>query len=395
MIGVTNIGKTNNIRYCWRYQRILSGVDMTDIHPFRIDVPQAELDDLRDRLARVRYPAAAQRDDQGIAQERLAHLAEYWREKFDWRAAEARINAFPQFTTTIDGQNIHFIHVRSQHADATPLLLAHGWPGSVVEFLDVIEPLTNPAEGHAFHVVIPSIPGFGPSGPITAPDWSPARIGAAFAELMARLGYERYGVQGGDWGAGLVRATAAHAPEHVIGVHLNYQPHGPVPDTTGFSEDDIARNERIRDFIANRPAYWRVHETRSQTLGYALADSPIATLAWYGEKLDAWADPSAPLSDDQILTDIALHWFCGTTATAPRIGAEAAAVPGPPPAVTVPLAVMVFPYDIVQPVRSVVEKTNPTLVRWTEAERGGHFAALEVPEIFVADVREFFAGLAG
>ncbi|GLZ79522.1 microsomal epoxide hydrolase [Actinorhabdospora filicis] len=365
----------------------------TAIHPFRLDVPQADIDDLRFRLGRVRFPAAAQRDDQGIAQDRVAALAEYWLEKFDWRAAEARINAFPQFTTTIDGQNVHFIHVRSERADAVPLLLAHGWPGSVVEFLDVIGPLTNPDEGPAFHLVIPSIPGFGPSGPITAPNWDPARIGAAFAELMARLGYTRYGVQGGDWGAGLVRLVAAHAPEAVIGIHMNYAPHPPAADTTGFSEDDVARNEHIRDFIANRPAYWRVHETRSQTIGYALADSPIAALAWYGEKLDAWADPSAPLTDEQILTDISLHWFCGTTATAPRIGAEAAAVPGPPPAVSAPIAVMVFPHDIVRPVRSVVAKLAPTLVRWTEAERGGHFAALEVPEIFAADVRAFFADL--
>ena len=373
---------------------------MTAIHPYTVSVPQEDIDDLRHRLARTRWTDQVEDAgyDYGIPLERVRELAERWRDGYDWRALEARLNAYPQFTTEIDGQDVHFLHVRSPEPDALPLLLVHGWPGSVIEFLDVIGPLTDPAaygaEGPAFHVVIPSIPGFGPAGPTRDRGWDLDRVARAFAELMARLGYTRYGAQGGDIGSGIAQTVAAVAPEAVVGVHVNYLPHPPV-DHDGLSEEDVRRVERIRAFVANIPGYMRMHVTRPQTIAYALTDSPVGQLAWIADKVKDWHDPSRPLSDDTVLDLVSMHWFFATAGSSARFGFETTQKLGGPGrkavACVAPLGVAVFAHDIVLPVRSVTEKNQPMLRHWSEFEAGGHFAALEAPEALVGDVRGFFA----
>lgn len=374
----------------------------TAIEPYRIDIPQDAIDDLRDRLARTRWtdelPDAG--EDYGINLARVRELAEHWRDGYDWRAQEAAINAHPQFTTEIDGARIHFIHVRSPEPAATPLLLAHGWPGSIAEFLDVIGPLSDPRShggdpADAFHLVIPSIPGFGPAGPTRERGWDATRVARAFAELMRRLGYERYGAQGGDWGSGISRLLAGVAPEAVIGVHVNYLPHGPV-DHDGLSDEDIARVEHIRNFIANIPGYMRMHATRPQTIAYGLADSPVAQLAWIADKVREWTDPAKPLSAGTLLTLVSLHWYFGTGGSSARLAFESNQAPGSPPQpCPAPLGMAVFAHDIVRPVRSISEKLHPTLVHWSEFDDGGHLAALEVPDLLVSDIRAFFRSLRG
>ena len=369
------------------------------IHPYRVEVPQADIDDLRDRLARTRWtdeiPGAG--DDYGIGLAKVRRLAEYWADGYDWRAQEARLNAHPQFATEIDGASVHFLHVRSPEPDATPLILTHGWPGSVVEFLDVIGPLSDPRahgapDAPAFHLVIPSIPGFGPSGPTRERGWGVERVARAFAELMSRLGYERYGAQGGDWGSGVSQMIASVAPDAVIGVHVNYLPHRPVDDTDGFTAEEVRRNEHIRTFVADFPAYMRMQATRPQTIAYGLADSPVAQLAWIADKAKDWTDPKTALSDDTLLTLVSMHWFFGTGGSAARLSFESGG-PGNRAECPAPLGMAVFAHDIILPVESVSRKANPTLAHWSEFADGGHFAAIEVPESLVGDVREFFAGL--
>ncbi|WP_027502334.1 epoxide hydrolase family protein [Rhodococcus sp. UNC363MFTsu5.1] len=368
----------------------------TTISPYRIDIPQSALDDLRDRLARTRWPDELDDAgwDYGIPLGRMGELADYWRDGYDWRAHEAVLNRHPQFVTEIDGATMHFLHVRSPEPDATPLILTHGWPGSFIEFLDVIGPLSDPrAHGgdpaDAFHLVIPSIPGFGPSGPTRDRGWDTARVARAFAELMDRLGYERYGAQGGDWGSGVSRLLAVVAPENVIGVHVNYLPHGPVP-TEGLSDDDAARVEVIRDFLANTPGYMRMQATRPQTIAYSLTDSPTGQLAWIADKVREWTDPAYPLPDDTLLTNVSLHWFFGTAGSSARLTFESGGPRSGGPTGVAPLGMAVFAHDIVLPVRSISEKAHPTLVHWSEFDEGGHFAALEVPDLLVGDVRAFF-----
>ncbi|MFE3291512.1 epoxide hydrolase family protein [Rhodococcus sp. NPDC059234] len=374
----------------------------TRIAPYRVDIAQSAIDDLHTRLTNTRWPdeldGAAW--DYGIPLGRMQELAEHWRSGFDWRAQEAAINAHPQFVTEIDGATVHFLHVRSPEPDATPLILTHGWPGTFVEFLDVIGPLSDPrAHGgdpaDAFHLVIPSIPGFGPSGPTRERGWDVARVARAFAELMRRLGYDRYGAQGGDWGSGVSRLLAVEAPDAVIGVHVNYLPHGPVPHD-GLPEGDIARVERIREFLANPPGYMRMSATRPQTIAYSLTDSPTGQLAWIADRTREWTDPAHPLPDDTLLTNVSLHWFFGTAGSSARLIFESGGPRGGAgPTGTAPLGMAVFAHDIVRPVRSVSEKANPTLTHWSEFEEGGHFAALEVPGLLVGDVRAFFRGLRG
>jgi pimeloyl-ACP methyl ester carboxylesterase len=350
---------------------------MNDIAPFRIDVPQADLDDLAARLARTRWPDAWPDAGYGIPATAMRRLAERWRE-FDWRAVEKGLNELPQFSTVIDGQRIHFVHVRSAKPGALPLLLLHGWPGSFLEFTAVIEPLAD------FDLVIPSMPGFGFSGPTGEPGWSQDRITRAYAALMDRLGYRRYGVQGGDWGSGIARALGAYAPDRVAGVHLNYLP---TPgDPAGLSAADQARVEKTNAYAANRPAYHAVHSTRPQTVGYALADSPVGQLAWLADWLTQWADPAAPLSDDTILADVSLYWFTGTAASSSRLAKESPLGPSPCP---VPMAVAVLPHDIVQSVRPLAEQRYD-IRQWTEFPRGGHFAGLEVPDLLADDITRFF-----
>ncbi|GAB3129842.1 epoxide hydrolase family protein [Microbispora hainanensis] len=381
----------------------------TEIRPFRIQVPQAGIDDLRDRLARTRW--APQLPDtgweRGVPTGYLRDLAAYWAEKYDWRAHEAAINAHPQFTTTIDGIDLHFLHVRSAEAGATPLLLLHGWPGSIVEFLDVIGPLTDPAAyggdpADAFHVVIPSLPGYGFSGPLPAAGWTDGRAAAALAELMDRLGYDRYGVQGGDVGAFVAPLVGRAAPDRVIGVHLNALvtfPTGDPADMAALTEAERERLNRMKDWQDRSSAYMQIQGTKPQTIGHALHDSPAGQLAWIVEKFQEWTDPAAALPEDavdrdRILTDVSLYWHTGTAGSAAHTYFERFNDPSmwaPRERSGVPTAVAVFPTDFA--VRGFAEKVH-TIARWTEFDRGGHFPALEAPGLLVEDLREFFGGRA-
>jgi epoxide hydrolase len=383
--------------------------------PFRIDVPQADLDDLRDRLARTRWP----RELPGAGWERgtpigyLRELAEYWRNEFDWRAQEARLNEFPQFTTVIDGQEIHFLHVRSPEPDALPLLVSHGWPSSVVEFEKVIGPLTDPrAHGgdprQAFHLVVPSLPGFGFSPPVTEAGWGLPRTVDAYAELMRGLGYERYGTQGGDIGAGVAGMLAGAAPGAVVGIHMNGPTNfGAVPDDLVLTEVEQERVRRAAEFEATGSGYLTLQSHQPSTIGVALNDSPVAQLAWIVEKFQAWTDPAKELPEDavdrdQLLTTVTATWFHGAGAASAQFiyetmnGELAWNAPGEGEAApqawdgpVVPTAVAVFAAD--HSVRALIDSGNVT--RWTEYDVGGHFAAMEAPEVLVDDVRAFFADL--
>ena len=357
------------------------------INPFRIDVPQADLDDLRDRLARTRWPneLAGAGWDYGFPLARLRELAEYWRTGYDWRAHEARLNELAHFTTEIDGQRIHFVHIRSARPDALALILTHGWPGSFLEFLDVIEPLSRD-----FHLVIPSIPGFGFSGPTHERGWDIVRVARAWAELMRRLGYERYGAQGGDFGSGISLALGAVAPERVAGVHVNFLPTRPEPAAgLELSDSDEARLAKVRQLMASRPPYQALQALTPQTIGYALTDSPVGQLVWIAERFAQWTDPRSPISDDRLLTDVSLYWLTATAASSARLTRETPRRSEPCP---VPVGVAVFPHDITLPVRPLAERRYD-IRHWSEFDRGGHFAAMEVPELLADDLRKFFTGL--
>ena len=391
-----------------------------DVRPFRIDIPEARLDDLRDRLARTRWPDEAPDAgwSRGVPLAYLTELAEYWRTGYDWRTHEAALNEFPQFTTTIDGQTIHFLHVRSPEPDALPVVISHGYPGSIVEFMKIIGPLTDPrAHGgdpaDAFDVVAPSLPGFGFSVP-RQPGWEMAKTGSAFAELMDRLGYQRYGVQGGDIGAGVVGVIAAIAPDRVVGMHLNGPsmfPGGGPLEAPDLSDVDKVRLDRFNQFQADGMGYLQIQATRPQTLGYALTDSPVGQLAWIVEKFHEWTDPAAATPDDavdrdQLLTNVTLWWLGGLGISAAHFtydgmrswaaetegdsgGSwdEGGADSGPP----VPAGVAVFAAD--NSIRPLVEEYLQNIQRWVEYDRGGHFAAMETPDLLVDDVRAFFRPL--
>jgi epoxide hydrolase len=381
----------------------------SEIKEFRIDVPQADLDDLADRLARTRWPASLPGTawERGVPVDYLRELAEYWRNGFDWRAAEARLNSYPQYTTEIDGQKIHFLHVKSPEPSAMPLLLIHGWPGSVVEFLDVIGPLSDPrGHGHAtapaFDLVIPSLPGFGFSGPVTEPGWNSRRIAAAFAELMRRLGYQRYGAQGGDFGAFVAPDLGRVDAEHLIGVHVNaatmgFIPFGDIPeeDQAAFSPTEKERVQRMQNFLAEGNGYFQIQSTRPQTLSYGLTDSPAGQLAWIVEKFKEWTNsghalPEDAISRDEILTDVSVYWFTGTAGSAADVYYENMHSGDWPYPSGVPTGVAVFAEDIA--IRRYAEPVN-NIVHWTDFETGGHFAALETPDLLVQDIRAFFAAL--
>jgi pimeloyl-ACP methyl ester carboxylesterase len=380
-----------------------------EITPFRIDIPQAQLDDLRDRLDRARWPEALPGDgwDTGVPTAWLRELTDHWRTGYDWRAAEAQLNAFPQFTTEIDGQRIHFLHVRSAEPGAFPLVLTHGWPGSVVEFLDLIGPLTDPvAHGgdaaDAFHVVIPSLPGFGFSGPTSDGGWGTDRIARAWAELMSRLGYERYGAQGGDIGGAVSPQLGRVAPDRVAGVHVNGGPMS-IPELP-LSEEDMAsltdverdRIGRISAFMQEEFGYIAIQSTRPQTLAYGLVDSPVGQLAWIMDKFREWTHPR-PVSPekiidrDRLLTNVMLYWLTGTAGSAAYVGyAQDAGWGVQLENSGVPTAALVFAHDV--GIRRYAEREN-TITRWIDVGSGGHFAALEEPEALTADVREFFRDL--
>jgi pimeloyl-ACP methyl ester carboxylesterase len=363
-----------------------------DIQPFRIDIPQADLDDLAARLDRTRWPDQLPGPDRarGIPVDAVRDLARYWRAGYDWRAQEARLNAYPQFVTDIDGQRVHFLHVRSARPDALPLLLLHGWPGSVVEFLDVIGPLAE-----TFDLVIPSLPGFGFSSPLHEAGWDSRRMATAFAELMRRLGYGRYGAQGGDYGAFVGPDLGRVDPEHVVGVHVNaatvgFIPFGEVaPDEAAqLSEVERDRLARIKNFMTEGNGYFQIQATRPQTLAYGLTDSPVGQLAWMADKFHDLALEG--VDRDGILTNVTLYWLTGTAGSAANLYYESVHSQNWPTPSAVPTGVAVFARDV--SIRRFAERSN-RITRWTDFDRGGHFAALEVPDLLVEDVRAFFGSL--
>ena len=378
------------------------------IRPYRISVPQAGLDDLRERLARTRWASDLPGTgwERGVPTGYLRELAAYWAEEYDWRACEAALNTHPQFITTIDGASVQFLHLRSAQPDATPLLLLHGWPGSIVEFLDLIGPLTDPAAhggdpSDAFHLVIPSLPGYGFSGPLTETGWTDGRTAAALAELMDRLGYDRYGVQGGDVGAFIGPLIGRIAPGRVIGVHVNALvtfPSGDPAEMAALTEAERGRLAAMEKWQQRSSAYMQVQGTRPQTIGQALTDSPSGLLAWIVEKFQEWTNPAAVAPEDavdrdRILTDVSIYWFTATAGSAAHTYYERFNDPSmwiPQERSTVPTAVAVFPTDI--SIRPFASKTS-NIVRWSEFDRGGHFAALEAPGLLTADIREFFRAL--
>jgi len=381
------------------------------MQPFLIDVSDADLDDLHDRLAHTRWP-----DDlpgvewsRGVPLGYLRQLAEYWRTGYDWRKHEAELNRLPQFTTTIDGQNVHFLHVRSPEPDATPLMLIHGWPGSVVEFLDVIGPLSDPrAHGtdpnDAFHLVIPSLPGHGFSQPLSESGWTRKRIAKAFAELMRRLGYGRYGIQGGDEGAFIAPDMGRTDPAHILGIHVNAFVTIPslaqvLMGLVFFTKSERQRFARFKHFRDEMMGYMQIQSTRPKTLAYGLTDSPAGQLAWIVEKFKEWTDPAAPLPEnavdrERLLTNVSVHWFNRTAGSSANQYYEAlhdADEKKRKPRNTVPTGVAIsLTQDVA--IRRWAERDN-NIVHWSELERGGHFAALEVPELLVGDVRDFFRRL--
>jgi pimeloyl-ACP methyl ester carboxylesterase len=379
------------------------------ITPFRIDIPQTDLDDLRTRLARTRWPDELPGAGwtHGVPLDYLTELTTYWADEYDWRAHEARLNEHPQFATDIDGQNIHFLHIRSPEPGALPLLLTHGYPGSVVEFLTLIQPLADPrAHGgdpaDAFHLVIPSLPGFGFSTPVREPGWDVGRTTKAFAELMRRLGYDRYGAHGGDIGAGVTGRLGATEPDHLVGTHVSTDQGAaglageqfPIPDHLTAAERD--RIEEIRASWNEEKGYLVLQSTRPQTIAYALADSPVGQLAWIVEKFKTWTNPTRDLPHDavdrdQLLTNVGLYWFTRTGASAARFLYEAAhsnldwVAPS-----TVPQGWAVFNADPI--IRRLMDPDHH-MAHWTEFDSGGHFAAMEEPELLTADIRAFFRPL--
>jgi epoxide hydrolase len=381
--------------------------DMT-IQPFTITIPQTALDDLRDRLARTRWPDELPGTgwSRGVPLGYLKELAEYWRTSYDWRVHEAKLNQFPQFTTEIDGQTIHFLHVRSPEPDALPLVLIHSWPGSIVEFMRMIGALTDPrAHGgdpaDAFHVVVPSIPGFGFSVPVQEVRWTSGRIARAFAELMSRLGYERYGAHGGDIGAGVAGGLSPIDPDRVVGVHVTSDPptavsfamfSGDPAANPGLSEAEKERVERMKQTSMDGMGYLQIQTTRPQTLAYALTDSPVGQLAWIAEKFKEWTDPAAELPEDavdrdQLLTNISIYWFTRSGASAAHalyesMHAQEWGEEGP-----APTGFAVFGADTIA--RRLMDPDHK-IEHWSEFERGGHFPAMEAPDLLIGDVRAFF-----
>ena len=381
------------------------------IRPFRIDIPQADLDDLTDRLARTRWADDLPGDDpwaRGVPASYLRGLTAYWAASYDWRKNEARINEHPQFVTTVDGQDIHFLHVRSPEADALPVILTHGWPGSFVEFLDVIAPLTDPrAHGgdaaDAFHVVVPSIPGFGFSTPLAGAGWDSDRVAGAFAQLMARLGYDRYGAQGGDYGAIISPAIGRADADHVVGVHVNAATGGFISfappsddELAGLSDLEKARLGRMQHYMAEQAGYMQLQSTRPQSLAHALVDSPVGQLAWIAERFKEWTDDGAALPEDAVdrdhlLTNVMIYWLTRSAGSAANIYYETAHAGGWGATIErspVPTGVAAFSTDIA--IRRYGEAAN-TITHWSDfPDAGGHFAAMEAPEPFVGDVRAFF-----
>ena len=371
-----------------------------DVEPFWIDVPEEDLQDLAGRLRRTRWPEPATVGDwsQGVPLAYIRELCSYWAEGYDWPARQKYLNSFPHYRTEIDGLGIHFLHVPSPHDGALPLVLTHGWPGSFVEFLDVIGPLTDPTAhggdaGDAFHVVVPSLPGYAFSGKPTSPGWGVERTARAWAALMDRLGYDRFGAQGGDWGSMVTTSLAQQAPDRVAGIHLNMILGFPGPDDgepTGQEQSALAA---LNAYMAYDSGYSKQQSTRPQTLGYALVDSPVGQCAWILEKFWSWSDtagdPVGALGADRILDNVMLYWLNAAGASSARLYWESFNNPprGPVP---VPMGGSVFPKEIFRTSRRWAQRQFPDIRHWGEPAVGGHFAAFEQPAIFVDEVRRFF-----
>jgi pimeloyl-ACP methyl ester carboxylesterase len=374
------------------------------IEPFHLQIPEAQLQDLKRRLAATRWPEDVTEPGwtQGVPLEAAKSLCAHWLERYDWRRCEAQLNDFGQFTTEIDGAGIHFLHVRSKHANALPLLLTHGWPGSVVEFLKVVKPLTDPlshggTEQDAFHLVIPSLPGYGFSEKPAAAGWGVARIAAAWAELMQRLGYTRYVAQGGDWGSAVTTAMARLAPAGLAAIHLNMviaMPNG--EDMASLTEAEQKALADIQRFTETGSGYSALQSTRPQTLGYGLTDSPAGQAMWIYEKLAEWSDngghPGSVLAFDDMLDNIMLYWLPATAASSARLYWESFRSFDAEP-IALPVACSIFPGELLRPSRRWAERKYPNLLYWGEPAKGGHFAAFEQPEIFVGEMRAAFRGL--
>ncbi|MCP2277403.1 epoxide hydrolase family protein [Nocardia amikacinitolerans] len=378
---------------------------MATIKPFRIDIPQAQLDDLADRLRRALWPneLAGVGDAYGVPNARVRTLAQYWLETFDWRALEAKLNSYPQFTADIDGEDIHFLHIESSRPDATPVILTHGWPGSILEYLDVIELLTEPesTDAPAFHVVIPSLPGFGFSGPTRSTGWNRYRTAKAWVELMSLLGYERFGAIGNDGGSFVSPEIGRLAPEQVIGVHVTQLysfPSGDPAEFDGLSEQDMAALQHLQWFHENKMAFNALHSQQPQTLAFALADSPVGLLGWnaqlFGESLDA----------EFVVGNVAIYWLTGTAGSSLRFYYEDAhTAEHPKEPTTAPTALAMFKGDF-QSIRRFAERDHKNIVSWNSYDTAtdsdgandaaGHYAAHEAPEVLVGDIRRFFGGLA-
>lgn len=372
-----------------------------EIRPFRIETTDDELHDLKRRLRSTRWPEVETVDDwsQGIPLDYVREVCEYWASNYDWRATQARLNELPQFLTAIDGLDIHFVHVRSRHEGALPLVMTHGWPGSIVEFLKVIGPLTDPtahggAPSDAFHLVLPTLPGFGFSGKPTRTGWGVDKIAAAWSQLMRRLGYEWYYAQGGDWGAGVTTALGYQDHEHCHGIHLNVPTARPDPDTM----DELTDEERAalalwQHYQDHESGYSKQQSTRPQTVGYGLVDSPAGQAAWILEKFWAWTDcdghPENVLNRDQLLDNVMMYWLPAAASSSARIYWESFGKIRMDP-VHVPAGFSLFPKEIFSASRRWTEKRFSKVVYWHKVDRGGHFAAFEQPELFVEELRRCF-----
>ena len=391
--------------------------DETEIRPFRLDVPDEAIADLGQRVAATRWASRELVADrsQGVQLATIQELARYWASDYDWRGCEARLNALPQFTTEIDGLRIHFMHVKSRHENALPLIITHGWPGSVIELLEVVGPLTDPTAhggqaGDAFDLVLPSLPGYGLSAEPVEVGWDPGRIARAWAVLMNRLGYARYVAQGGDQGAAVTDAMGRQAPDGLAGIHLNFlrEALGNVSDLPADSEEERAALAAISTFRTSGSGYFLEQATRPQTIGYALLDSPVALAAWMlDHDTDSYykisrafvgGQPAGNLTRDHILDNITLYWLTGTGTSAARSyweggRAQALAAGQPPPEMKLPVGFTMFPGEIFRAPRSWVEKVYSHVIYFHEADRGGHFAAWEEPQLFSGELRASFRPL--
>jgi pimeloyl-ACP methyl ester carboxylesterase len=373
---------------------------------FRIEIPESRLDDLRDRLSRTRWPepATAPGWTQGVPLDYARELCDHWARTYDWRRCEAELNALPQFRTGLDGGGdddveVQLIHARSPHEGALPLLLTHGWPGSVIEFLDVLDALTNPPDPRdAFHVVAPSLPGYGFSAKPSVPGWGVERIATAWAQLMDRLGYDRYGAQGGDWGSMITSALGTGAPENLVGIHLTMPLAPPPPEGEGraLTPGEQEALKARKAFLKAGSGYSSAQSTRPQTLGYGLLDSPVAQCTWIVEKFWDWTDcaghPENVIRRDRLLDNVMLYWLPGNGASSARLYWESYRNRRMD-TVHVPTGVTIFPQELVRLPRHWIERRYTDLRHWSEPEIGGHFPSLEQPEVFVDELRTFFRPL--